>query len=185
MGTFSWLTADTNESLLIGGNGKPAYLLQPDGRAPIEESCYMGYGDWGHEDLNVYKWLALENMPKAWIADRPTEDELYNVGVGLEHGNVYLDERNSRWFTVFHSHEWVRTFIQPVTHFEGRYDEIVPEYGLTPNQLITGKQWLPVAIQSMRILGQPFKPLKFSFDPNAVYENLPASSICPNQGHQD
>ena len=64
MGFFSWNTADTNESIANIHSGHPnadrtVYLLQPDGKAPIEETAYNGYGVFG--DVDAYAWLAEIN----------------------------------------------------------------------------------------------------------------------------
>lgn len=110
MGFFSWKTADTNETIwnMYTGKHKPVYLLLPDGRAPIEEPAYEGYGDFGGED--AYELLAKEN--------NLGEDRIAGIELSFD---------------------------------EDKYKEAKFH-------------------------------LKFSFDKNAKYENLPASEIDPHQG---
>lgn len=122
MGFFSWLTADTNESIANKHQPvkpvKKVYLLQPNGQPAIEESAYDGYGVFGGVD--AYAWLAKANA-KAMnldLSQASTNDQLRGIGISIQ--------------------------------FK-RKSEIV-------------------------------YPLKFSFDPNAVYESLPESEGCPEQG---
>lgn len=62
MGMFSWLTSDGEESIAnvySGRETKTVYLLQPNGKPPIKELAYEGYGDFGNVD--AYVWLAEQN----------------------------------------------------------------------------------------------------------------------------
>ena len=59
MGQFSWLTANTNQSITSNEyrhGERPTYLLQPGGQPPIREDDYAGYGMFGDTDAHV--WLA-------------------------------------------------------------------------------------------------------------------------------
>ena len=82
MGFFSWQTADTKESIanVYTGHCRPVYLLQPNGKPPIYEPEYAGYGEFG--DKNAYVWLAENNLPEAML-DRICEDELHDIGLEL------------------------------------------------------------------------------------------------------
>lgn len=117
MGFFSFTTADTHESIpnIYSGShdGRPVYLLQPNGEPPIVESSYFGNGVFG--DVDCYLWLARINF----------------------------DEREQQ--------------------------------GLTEDEL----RYKAIRFES----DTPLKyPLKFSFNKDAVYEDLPASENCPCQG---
>ena len=63
MGFFSWRTCDTLETIPSLSaqhiDMRPVYLLQPDGREPIVEEFYSGYGNFG--GINAYNWLAFMN----------------------------------------------------------------------------------------------------------------------------
>jgi hypothetical protein len=118
MGFFSWTTADTNESIPSVHSNRSTqtvYLLQPNGRPPIEEECYEGYGVFGGQD--AYEWLARQNAE----------------ALGIDLSGLDFDDVRSVGIEMF-------------------FDMDVPV------------------------------PLKFSFNPKAVYEDLPASESCPNQG---
>ena len=118
MGFFSWKTADTKESILNvhTGEHRTVYLLQPDGKPPIEETAYDGYGIFGGVD--AYVWLADNNLNTASIRVWDGDDAVRGYGVSM---------------------------------------------GCSPNVILK-------------------YPLKFSFNKNAVYEELDASENCPNQG---
>lgn len=122
MGFISWQTADTKESIanIYTGQCKPVYLLQPNGKPPIYEPEYKGYGVFGEKD--AYVWLAENNLPQNVLCDF-SEEALWDMGIDL--------------------------------YFDGHCEDIIKEVKY---------------------------PLKFSFDKNAVYENLPASESCPYQG---
>ena len=119
MGFFSWRTADTNESIANAYSEHPnahrkAYLLQPNGKLPVEEPDYEGYGVFG--DVDAYAWLAEMNDLGV-----PGSDVQVRRGVGID------------------------AFFSP---------------------------------------GVKLKyPLKFSYNKDAVYEDLPASEHCPQQGY--
>jgi hypothetical protein len=120
MGMFSWLTSDGEESIAnvySGRETKTVYLLQPNGKPPIKESAYEGYGDFGNVD--AYVWLAEQNAGPLNIDISQMEHE------GKRDLGIHL---------AFH-----------------RTKEVV-------------------------------YPLKFSFNENAIYENLPAAKECPEQG---
>ena len=104
MGFFSWNTADTNESIANIHSGHPnadrtVYLLQPDGKAPIEETVYDGYGIFGNVD--AYAWLAEMNglgIPGLRIDDRrlagidaAREDIKYPLKFSFHKNAVYED----------------------------------------------------------------------------------------------
>lgn len=122
MGFFSFLTADTNESIANVQSGhpnskRPVYMLQPNGQEPICCCQYQGYTVFGGVD--AFAWLAKMNIDTADSLDLYEDsDELRGWGIAL------------------------------------RYH--------TPNKIKY--------------------PLKFSFDKNAVYEDLPESKSCPHQG---
>jgi len=178
MGFFSWLTADTQESVMNSYAAvdhnlpiKPVYLLQPNGEAPIEEPSYEGYGIVG--GVNVHHWLAHRNLPAEVVATL-NDDDLNDVGVTLSVGNYYIDNVTGKKWTIFWKGPKI---IDPtIEFFNGRYDQVIPEIGLSPNDMIKsgrfGRQFI-----------MPEFPLKFSFDRHAVYEDHDASQNCPRQGY--
>jgi len=193
MGFFSWMTADTNESIASRHSNrpcKPVYLLQPGEQEPIEETAYEGYGVFGGTD--AYEWLARNNLSDEEIAKienthggAGTEEAQFALrlaGINSEHGCYYLDtENDNKAYTIF------QPLLVPVagkhtpesiTHIGKTFDEPIEEFGgLTANNVIASGR-----LQKREIPG-PATPLKFSFDKNAVYENLPASESCPDQGY--
>lgn len=77
MGFFSWMTCDTNESIsnqFSARGARTVYLLQPEGKPPIEEENYEGYGDFG--GIDAYVWLATNNGLGA-TADRYAGIDLF------------------------------------------------------------------------------------------------------------
>lgn len=120
MGMFSFLTADTDESISNVHSERGArtvYLLQPNGKKPIKESRYDGYGGFGPYDCFI--WLVEMNAEAINVnASALSHDQKRDLGIDL---------------------------------FFSRASECV-------------------------------YPLKFSFNENAVYEQLEASESCPDQG---
>lgn len=198
MGYFSWLTADTLESIPVAGCDHPdhpsreVWLLQPNGECAIHEPSYQGYGVFG--GIDAYQWLALHNLPphllppasrgEAAAASRMapngfmtrvlTRDELRTVGVSLAHSSWIEDPETGRRMTVFHHGPDI---IDPtIEHLALTWAQPVPGYdGASANELVAQgrvvKKQFDIAV-----------PLKFSFDPHAIYENLPASQDCEHQG---
>lgn len=67
MGLFSWITADTQESIRVDGP-RTVYLLRPHGAEPLEQPVYEGYGVFGGVD--AYDWLADMNEVPASGGER-------------------------------------------------------------------------------------------------------------------
>lgn len=174
MGFFSWKTADTKKSIwniYSGRKVRTTYLLQPGGKEPIEEQAYEGYGDFGGVDAFV--WLARNNIPEENLAGK-SEDEIRSAGIMLESG-YYVYTVDGTKHQIFHrgcdiidpeikNHPY--TYEQPLEYFGGK----------TANELVA--EGLLVRVE----FDIKF-PLKFSFSKTAVYEDLPASEDCPNQGY--
>lgn len=182
MGYFSWLTADTKQSIPNihahhARAGKTVYMLQPNGEAPIEEKRYEGYGVFGGVD--AYEWLAEKNLPKEIVESYRKFDEdegVRDLGIWLATGTVYIDKDNSDKRYSYNAIEYIADIIP----FPGDYSDIIEEYGKTPNDLIEEGQWIEKEVSEL----YPIKyPLKFSYDKNAVYEELPASEECEAQGY--
>ena len=173
MGFFSWITADTNESIpaYASGLGKTVYLLQPKGEPPIKEEEYEGYGEFGGVD--AHEWVARRNVPAKRLAGL-SDEEVRLVGISLHNGGYYLDSETGAKLSIFHfGHDVIDPEIK--AHY-GTYNNPVRGYGgKTANELI----------KESRLVSQAHEialPLKFSFSPDAVYEDLPASKDCPDQG---
>lgn len=177
MGFFSWKTADSKKSIpnVDSGRNKLVYLLQPDGEKAIEEAEYDGYGNFG--GVNAYVWLARRNLPPH-ILDGKTDRELYMMGVGLESGSVYRDRDTGQIWLIFHLD--FAPIVPEAKFFAGTYADEIPGYWKSANDLIESGRLIEMKIGEL--VGVKY-PLKFSFKPEAVYENLPASDICPKQGY--
>jgi hypothetical protein len=179
MGFSSYLTADTKESIANVFSGHPnskktVYLLQPN-QASISESAYQGYCNFG--GTNSHIWLCEANVPA--IKDLDEEIKRY-IGVALECGSYYIDEINGKKWQFGSCLEHID---KSVCTFQGNYQTPQPEYDdLTPNELIKSGRWQQHDAKELLPKGLCF-PLKFSYDPNADYNALPASKNCPNQGY--
>lgn len=177
MGFFSWKTADTSESIpAIYAEREPVtvFMLQPGGEPSIVEHSYEGNGSFA--GVNVHYWLACENASALGydISDLSYED-LILLGIGLECGTVMRDTQTGEYWHIFSDYR----AILPGHYAALRYDEVVPELGDSANNLRDSGRFESLYIaDAVKI---PY-PLKFSFNKNAVYEDLPASENCPDQG---
>jgi hypothetical protein len=162
MGFFSWECADTGEVIRNRHTGehKNVYMLLPNGGGHIVEYAYDGYGIFG--GTSAYVWLARINEPE--LTKKMSEDEAYELGVKLTFG-CHKD--------VNTSHLWSHGYF-PNAKQHDRYDQVIEEYGMSPNELINKGIWIE-HIPELKY------PLKFSFS-DAVYENLPASKEAKCQG---
>lgn len=177
MGFFSWKTTDTNDSIynVHTKKCKPVYLLQPNGQEPIFEPAYDGYGVFG--EVDAYSWLGKMNLP-ADVASTLSEDELRDYGIDLDCGKLCRDTVTGEIWKIFHRNKVVSA---PIKYFQGSYMTPIPEYdGKCANDLLEEKRFEYVSVSSMVPINFP---LKFSFNPDAVYEDLPASENCPHQGY--
>lgn len=174
MGFFSWLTADVEESIANVYSARPVktvFLLQPGGRAPIREDAYEGYGIFGGVD--AHEWLARENL-HAELLSTLSQEDLRGVGVTLDVGEYLEDVATGAKFAIFHREPQI---IDPtITYYNIGYDQNLPGYEKSPNELIAEgvlvRKSFDVSV-----------PLKFSFNEKAVWEDLPASRSCPDQGY--
>ena len=183
MGFFSWKTADSKESIANVHSerhnpARPVYLLEPGGKpakeSGIVESHYEGYGVFGGVDAFV--WLAEHNLPEDVLRGMSEEDRR-DAGSSMDVGGVVRDRQTGKLYTVFHP----VPFVENVTHLGVHWDAPLGEFdGLSANKLVGQGRFeiLPVS----EIFPVRF-PLKFSFDPEAIYENLPASETDPSQGY--
>ena len=184
MGFYSWKTADTKESIANIHSGhknadKSSYLLQPNGKSSFEENYYEGYGIFG--GVEAYSILAQQNF-----SDDELEEILQQIddkeegsrifGIELDFGKYYEDINTKEKFSYSGY-----LFNNELTPFDGNYGTIEPKYGKTPNELIKDKVWKAIPFVEIFNLKE-YKPLKFSFNENAVYEELPASENCEEQG---
>lgn len=83
MGYFSWKTADTGQTIWNEESHQGArttFLLQPDGKPPLREDSYEGYGVFGGVD--AYAWLARQNLP-AERTEGKSDDALREEGITL------------------------------------------------------------------------------------------------------
>lgn len=160
MGFFSWKTADTDESIANLHSDKPVYLIQPNGQPAIKECSYQGYGIFNGVD--AYAWLAKMNFGN---------EKLTDVAINADCGCYLEDDKGVYLCSIDLSAKNFRKVVQTnkkIVMFSN-YNELLPN-GLTANQM--SEQGFSKGIKLTY-------PLKFSFNPDAVYETLPASEHCP------
>jgi|AntRauTorckE5430_2_1112549.scaffolds.fasta_scaffold33967_1 hypothetical protein len=168
MGMFSWLDSQTNESIANIHSGKKirtVYLLQPNGKKPIAEHQYDGYGVFNTTD--AHEWLAQENYG--------IEDRL--LGTFLEWGSFFEDSQSyyacGMHTTLEHLELLVNDKNKRIVIFD-TYESVIRD-GMTVNDMIERK------LIANREVSCKY-PLKFSFTPNTIYEEVEAAKPCPHQG---
>lgn len=180
MGFFSWTTADKQESIANIHSNHPnksrtVYLLQPEGAQPIAEAQYDGYGVFG--GIDAYEWLANNNFSEKMIQKAIDNNiDVRNLGITALFGKYFTDRNDGEKF--FFSYDDHNIF-EDLTPFVGDYATIQPKYGKTPNELIKEGVWVECDFSEFLYIT---KPLKFSHDKFAKYEDFPKSEICPKQG---
>ena len=186
MGFFSWLTADTEESIPVAisprHKGRTVYMLQPGDEPALAEDDYRGDGIFDGE--NAYVWLARRHMSAEDLAEVEKQAEghpdhidtmLHQIGVSIELGQYYEHRDTGVKYAIFHPLH--RATGVEATLLDCNFITKRPEFGgLNANEAM--EQGILVSHK----VPKPRYPLKFSFDPNAVYEELPASKTCPWQG---
>jgi hypothetical protein len=188
MGYYSFLTADTRESIPVVDSGLPirtVHLLQPDGLPPISEPAYEGRGVFG--GVECYEWIARMNLPADAVpmdavaseesSERPlrrlTDDQLHAVGLSLSCGRYFVHPASGDRFCIFHEGP---DLVDPtIVRHAITYSAPVPGYGRSANDMVADG-----TIEDRHF--EIARPLKLSFDPTARYEDLPASEDCPHQG---
>lgn len=175
MDFFSWNTADTKESIANNLQDlvrvRTIYLLNPDGRKPIEEKSYSGYGEF--DGVDAYVWLARNNLTDATLKSL-NENSVRTLGIGLSIGSYFIDKDGKKW-NIFHNFSKLDS---ELNYFPHSYETPMDYYnGLTPNELIRSGVLKEISFSSMVKF-----PLKFSFNPEAVYEGLPPSTVCKFHG---
>jgi len=178
MGFFSWNTADTNESIsnIHSDRGaRPVYLLQPDGKPAILEDAYNGYGVFGGKDAHI--WLMETNAEVLGVSlNSLTTEQIRGMGISLDCGTFCVDTETGENWIIYHADG--RALIR-ANYFAGMYSDMIPQFGSTANELIQSGRFVKRNIRDVCTITYP---LKFSFDPEAVYEDLPASTSCDSQG---
>jgi hypothetical protein len=181
MGYFSWKTADTNKSIRCGEN-KKVYLLQPNGKEPIEEEFYEGYGFFG--EVDAYEWLARNNLTKELLEkanniiknlniSKGISCEIRDIGIYLD-DYYYIDKQTKKQYCF----NELMAELFGLEKFEN-YSAIIRD-NKTVNELIANKEFKKVCFSKL-INGIKY-PLKFSYNKNAKYEDLKPSKICEKQG---
>ncbi len=178
MGMFSWLTADTQETIanIHSGHpnaGRPVYLLRPDGKPPVCEPAYEGYGFFNR--ACAYKWLARNN----------TRFNSHHIGVLLAHGDVARD-RHGVYYMYGNDadeqallREALNEDVAVVSYNSGDDMIVIDGEKKTYNDWVTDGGLMEITYREL--VGIKY-PLKFSFDKHAQYDALPESRNCPNQG---
>lgn len=195
MGFFSFNTCDDDESIPSEfvqhkNSGKPVYLLQPNGVAPIKEASYEGYGVFGGVD--AYEWLARQNI--SGIPEGAVPDDVRLAGIYIDSlafvvlGDMvafmkqpdFFAEFLKRKFTEKFTSEKKYTFIQA-----SNYGEAIEEMGgLTLNELTEqSRKDKSINVVSIREFVYVTFPIKLSFNKNASYEQNAASTSCEYQGY--
>lgn len=182
MGFFSSLTADTKESIAnVHAGGSPTvYMLQPNGAAPIAEPEYDGYGVWGGVDQ--YEWLADMNAPSLGLdLSRMDFEAKRDIGLSLVYGAVMYMPARDEYFSIWRDYRPVlATLGIECTFIDENYAALFEDTRQTINDLISSGDMVSKPISSL--VNAPYA-LKFSFNPDAVYEDLPPSLDCPHQGY--
>jgi len=169
MGYFSWMSADTNEQIKLGDR---VFFLQPNGKKPIEEDWYDGYGHFGGVDC--YEWLVDMNVGKGTIQKAKLLGiKKRDIGINIMFSSYYVDTRDGKKY----SYDMSELF-DDLNPFPGNYKSKVG--GVEINDLIKENVFEKRSFEDY--FGKINYPLKFSFDENAVYEDLPCSENDPNQG---
>lgn len=180
MGFFSWLTADDKVSVsssYSSRGAKTVHLLQPNGQPPITEADYEGYGVFGGVD--AYVWLARTNMPATDLVGLD-EEKIRDIGCALDMGSYYRDTQTGDLLSIFHR---IPDAVQKlhglkIEHLGVHYQKELDRFGgKTSNDLVAEKRFVEIALPRVT------HPIKLSHDANAIYENLPASDSCPQQGY--
>lgn len=177
MGFFSWLTSDTEESIanVHTGQSRPVYLLQPGGKEPICEPAYAGYGKFGGVD--AYEWVARMNVPMDALTCLD-HDQVRTIGLLMTDGTVLRDTQTGELWSI---QRYVPAEVDvKVNNFPHSWMTVIPELGMTPSELRESGRFVSVRLRDHMDIQFP---LKFSFDKNAVYEDLPAAKNCPHQGY--
>lgn len=178
MGFFSWNTADKEESIANvyseKFNGRPVYMLQPNGLPPIEEKGYEGYGEFG--GVNAYLWFYESNKESLSAKDEGlSEGEKISLGISMECGWVCVNVKTRAVWHVFHD---ARKLLDG-EFFDGGFDAVIPAFNSSMNELVKSGEFLRVQISDFLKIRHP---LKFSYNREAVYEDLPSSKTCEYQG---
>lgn len=185
MGFFSWICCDQAESVANVHTGmcKTVHLLQPNGKPVITEEAYEGYGYFG--DVNAYIWLIENNANHLGIdLAGAGDDTKYAAGVCLAVGYVCEHRTTGELWCYAPNLESVKllfsgSFKPPVINTFDHWGAIIPAFDATANNMVESG-WFERK-QVSELLGVRY-PIKLSFNPEARYENHPASAECPNQG---
>ena len=183
MGVYSWLTSDTEESVLHIPSGCPQathYLLQPGKLPHIVAELYDGYGNFGYAAINAHRWLAEINAPALGLdLSDLSDEELHSIGVTLAMGDVMIHAETGDLYWI-----WVHKIFESLggTLLPGNYATQQLGLGGSVNDLLERGELIarPVAEH----FSLPY-PIKISRSPEAVYEDLPAAKHCPNQGYPE
>jgi len=165
---FTWLTADTRERIPVDGS-RPVYMIRPDKAEPRCEENYSGNGHF--DGVDAFLWLGIKNVPASYKRFM-SEPDLIAAGMSLECGVVYREVKTGKiWSLGTPDLPYLDVKI-----VERDFSEPCPELGnKSMEELVKVGEFDCVAVSSIYDVRYP---LKFSFDANAVYEDLPASTIC-------
>lgn len=178
MGQFSSLTADTQECIRVDVS-RTVYFLQPHGEPPIVEHFYEGYGKWGGVDQ--YEWLITMNASALGLdLDDLDSETKRDLGIGLALGHVVYSPERDEYFSILQDYRPLLASKNiKVTHINDFYGAQFEDSGFTINEMIARDELVVVPVASIAIA--PYAA-KFSYDPDAIYEELPPSLECPHQG---
>lgn len=167
MFTLKWETADTNEAIVpeLLNQYHPVYLLRPHD-SPIAitpDSKGLNYS-------KLCRWFFEANVKIEII--HPEEIQK-SIARSLFLGHYYEDAGGNK-FEI----DKALGYIEPsITTLFGKHDAPQPQYNnLTPEKLVKAKIWR--LRPGYKILPQGIRyPIKFSYNPNADYNTLPASKF--------
>lgn len=177
MSNFTWLTADTKQTILVRSTSSetmPVYVLLPNGYDPIYEADYKGDGMFGGWD--AYVLLAYLNFTTEQL-EPLTEDEKRILGFHLHTGYRYVDDDGFQYCLASQSTPRVKSLLGiEEAIFYDSLDDVLSVQGSSMR--------VSYHITLRNLKHDPFNvkfPLKFSFSKDSVYENLPASEVIQHQ----
>ena len=186
MSFYSWLDCSTQKSIANKHTGehRTAYLLQPNGAPSIEEAAYDGYGTFAGR--NVYAWFLENNAEHFGLTlDGLSERTKFCLGVEILDGHVYLDTATGEYWAdemMLVDAEGLGDALSeilkaPISFYED--EQLIPEFNEGVGKLMSTGRFKCVDISSCIEIKYP---IKLSHNPEARYEDHPASAECPNQG---
>lgn len=190
MGLFSYKTCDTKQSIPVifsdhKDRGRNVYFLMPNGQPSIVENAYEGNGVFGGVD--VFEWLANVNMD---IPEDADPEEVRLLGIKLNSGSFKMWKFGDT--IAFYGTDFITETLTPflkakygnitVVNPDTYADPIEAFNGLTLNDIGDGNNTIGATKTLLSDVIEIKHHIKFSFNPDAVYEQNGKSEDCEYQG---